>query len=80
MFRIKITLKDKSKNGKRRTGLILTSLTLLIVSQIVGNLYFSAGSTVFAMSVAAAELTEIYLNWREKKRKQDEEEGDEGEQ
>ncbi|ANN34935.1 hypothetical protein A9498_26960 [Bacillus thuringiensis serovar coreanensis] len=65
MFRIKINIKRGRKNS-----LILFAIALiaLIVTDIIGNLYLSGLAVVFGLAALAAELTEIFLNWKERKK------------
>ncbi|PFM27590.1 hypothetical protein [Bacillus cereus] len=61
MFRIKI------KKG-RKTSIILLTLALfaLWLLNVSGNFYIQLFSALFALSVIAAQLTETFLNVRDK--------------
>ncbi|PGU06689.1 hypothetical protein COD21_24500 [Bacillus cereus] len=65
MFRIKINIKRGRKNS-----LILFAIALiaLIVTDIIGNLYLSGLAVLFGLAVLAAEVTEIFLNWKVRKK------------
>ncbi|HDR7257904.1 TPA: hypothetical protein QCX12_001551 [Bacillus paranthracis] len=64
MFRIKI----KMKKGSRPSIILLTtSILALFIADIVDNIYIKA-ATLFVMAVIAAEITEKFLLWKEKKK------------
>ncbi|MGO5128623.1 MULTISPECIES: hypothetical protein [Bacillus cereus group] len=62
-------MKIRIKKGKKYSAMLLAaSLIALIVSDIIENLYISAAAVIFGMAVLAAEVTEIFLNWKKRKR------------
>lgn len=65
MFRIKINIKRGRKNS-----LILFAIALiaLIVTDIIGNLYLSGLAVLFGLAALSAEVTEMFLNWKEHKK------------
>ncbi|OFD54013.1 hypothetical protein BWGOE4_45020 [Bacillus mycoides] len=63
MFRIKIKIKDGRKPSIILLTLGLFALWLLNVSD---NYYIQLFSALFALSVIAAQLTETFLNVRDK--------------
>ncbi|MFD0769744.1 hypothetical protein ACFQZ1_13055 [Bacillus sp. CGMCC 1.60114] len=57
------------KKGKDYvTILLVVAFIALIVSNIIGNLFIRAAAVIFGMAVAAAQVTEIFLNWKKRKR------------
>ncbi|MEH6888564.1 hypothetical protein V7024_02220 [Bacillus sp. JJ864] len=63
VLRIKI-----KKGGKPSIILLTLALFALWVSNVVDNLYVDAVAVLFTMSVIAAEVTEVFLNWKERRR------------
>ncbi|MDM5464403.1 hypothetical protein [Bacillus cereus] len=63
-------IKVKIKKGKKHSViLLLIAFIVLVLTDIIGNLYLSAAAVILGLAVFAATITDMIGDWRKKKEK-----------
>ena len=63
-------IKVKIIKGKKHSViLLLIAFIVLVLTDIIGNLYLSAAAVILGLAVFAATITDMIRDWRKKKEK-----------
>ncbi|OKA23404.1 hypothetical protein BJR05_23540 [Bacillus cereus] len=57
-----------NKDKKQSLYLLLGGLTLMMGAKATGNIYIAGAGLIIGMAITAAEVTEIFLNWKNRKK------------